>query len=286
MRGGRLAVGGSDRNADKSVRDSPDPGPDRRDTPLRTRRFLAAAYCALLVPWPGEARAQAGCERAAFPIVLDVGHSAQSPGAISARGNTEYAYNLTLAAAIERHLIGRGFSATARMVTGGPKGGLALRSARADAMGAGLFLSVHHDSVQPRYLETWLVEGRPQRYSDRFAGWSLFVSQASPRAGEGLAFARLLADRLLAYGLPFSRHHAEPIPGEGRPFLDPGRGIYRFDGLGVLKNARSPAVLLEAGIIVNRAEEAALASPGRQAQIAQAVGEAADAFCVWRSGAR
>lgn len=252
---------------------------------MRIRRLLPQA-CASLTSLLVSGSLALACDRAAFPIVLDVGHSAQSPGAISARGNTEYVYNLALSAAIERHLIGRGFSATTRMVTGGPKGGLALRAARADAMGAGLFLSVHHDSVQPRYLESWTVEGRPQRYSDRFNGWSLFVSQASPRAGESLIFARLLGERLLASGLPFTRHHAEPIPGERRPFLDPGRGIYRYDRLGVLKSAQSPAVLLEAGIIVNRAEEAALASPQRQAQVAQAVGEAADAFCAWRGGAR
>lgn len=224
-----------------------------------------------------------GCDRSTFRVVLDVGHSAQSPGAISARGDLEFNFNQRLSAAIEARLVASGFTATHRMVSSGPRGDLGSRSARADAMGANLFLSIHHDSVQSRYLETWTHQGRQRSYSDRFKGWSIFVSQANPRALENLAFAQLLADNLLDAGLPFTRHHAEPIPGERRVFLDSRRGIYRHDALGVLKNANAPALLLEAGIIVNRDEEAALDGADRQGRIAQAVAQATAAFCAGRT---
>jgi N-acetylmuramoyl-L-alanine amidase len=45
-------------------------------------------------------------------------------------------------------------------------------------------------------------------------------------------------------------------------------------------------VLFEAGIIVNRMEEAELERPERQAAIAQAVGEAVDLFCAEEGGRR
>lgn len=224
--------------------------------------------------------AAAACDRAAFRVVLDVGHSPEAPGARSARGIDEYRYNLALSAAIEARLRGQGFSGTARMLTEGGRETLGLRAAKANRLGAGLLLSIHHDSVQTAYLERWTVAGTEQRYSDRFRGWSLFVSQGGGRPRESAAFARLLADRLLASGLPFSRHHAEPIRGENRRFLDAQRGIYRYDALAVLAAAEVPAVLLEAGLIVNRDEEVALSDPRRQAQIAAAVTEAVEAFCT------
>jgi N-acetylmuramoyl-L-alanine amidase len=61
--------------------------------------------------------------------------------------------------------------------------------------------------------------------------------------------------------------------------LDPARGVYRFDGLVVLKATKAPAVLLEAGIIVNREEELVLASSERQEEIGAAALAAVTRFC-------
>lgn len=221
----------------------------------------------------------AGCDKPTFRIVLDVGHSTAAPGAISARGATEYGFNLRLAGVIERHLVERGYGSVVRMVTAGDAATLVQRSQRANSLGENLFLSVHHDSVQPRYFEHWTYEGKERLYSDRFKGWSLFVSYANPHLSESIRFATLLADRLLAHGLPFSTHHAEPISGERKGFVDASRGIYRYDGLVVLKATNAPAVLMESGVIVNRAEEMALSSPERQDAIAEAVTGAVDAYC-------
>jgi N-acetylmuramoyl-L-alanine amidase len=44
------------------------------------------------------------CARADFRVVLDVGHTAESPGAKSARGVDEYAFNLRLAKVIDQAL--------------------------------------------------------------------------------------------------------------------------------------------------------------------------------------
>ena len=37
------------------------------------------------------------CKRASFKVLIDVGHTPDDPGAISAHGNPEYGYNLSLA---------------------------------------------------------------------------------------------------------------------------------------------------------------------------------------------
>jgi N-acetylmuramoyl-L-alanine amidase len=48
----------------------------------------------------------------------------------------------------------------------------------------------------------------------------------------------------------------------------------------VLKFSASPAVLLEAGIIVNRTEERVMASPERQRHVSAAVLAALNEFCT------
>jgi N-acetylmuramoyl-L-alanine amidase len=65
-----------------------------------------------------------------------------------------------------------------------------------------------------------------------------------------------------------------------RQLVDKEAGVYRFDRLAVLIGTRMPAVLLEAGSIINRDEELVMESPERQAQIAAAVTEAVEKFCA------
>jgi N-acetylmuramoyl-L-alanine amidase len=55
--------------------------------------------------------------------------------------------------------------------------------------------------------------------------------------------------------------------------------VYRYEDLVVLRNTRAPAVLLEAGVIVNRDEEALLSSASYQALVSEAVAAAILAFC-------
>src|SRR5262249_22890382 len=52
------------------------------------------------------------CDRGAFRVVVDVGHTAKVPGAISARGFNEYDFNLRLAALIQHKLRDVGFTKT------------------------------------------------------------------------------------------------------------------------------------------------------------------------------
>ena len=101
-----------------------------------------------------------------------------------------------------------------------------------------------------------------------------------------MRLAQLLADQLIAKGLHFTKVH-EPTNRVGArvPFLDPMRGIYRRDNLIVLSKTAMPAVLVEAGVIVNRTEESVVSAPAYQGIIAAAIEGAVRAFCNPRGSA-
>jgi N-acetylmuramoyl-L-alanine amidase len=249
------------------------------------------------IPWPGamafclaglmaawlllatSAETRAGCDPARFPLLVDAGHGPKRSGAESARGVPEHAFNTRLAARVVAALQAAGFCRAALLDPDGLDLPPAARAARANARGARLLVSIHHDSAQPQYLSAWIVEGKTRRYCDRFAGYSLFYSGKSAQAEESLRLARLIGRELRQAGLSFTRHHAEAIPGENRPLVDEAVGVSRYDGLAVLYGARMPAVLVEAGVIVNREEEAALSRPERIETTARAIAQGVVSFC-------
>ncbi len=77
-------------------------------------------------------------------------------------------------------------------------------------------------------------------------------------------------------GFSPSLYHADPIPGERKPFADKLNGVHYYDNLIVLKTARTPAVLLEAGVILNRNEELEMQKESVRQRIAAAVAAGLD----------
>jgi N-acetylmuramoyl-L-alanine amidase len=226
----------------------------------------------------------ATCDRAAFRVIVDVGHTAEAPGAKSARGLYEYEFNLRLATLIERQLIDAGFGKTVLLVTDGPAmRGLARRVARANSSSADLFLSIHHDSVPDSLLEKWEYNGEEHHFSDRFNGHSIFVSYDNRDRNGSLLFGKLLGNALKSRGLQYTPHYTERIMGNRRRQLVDGEaGVYRYDKLIVLKETHMPAVLLEAGSIINRDEELLLGTPEHQSLISAAATDAIEKFCKAR----
>ena len=238
----------------------------------------------MMLPWIAAALLAttahaAACEPARFRVALDVGHSRVSPGSTSAGGTPEFEYNLQLARQVSASLTSAGFTAQTLIGAAGTAIGLLDRTVLAQQAGAQLFLSLHHDSVQPQYLQTWDVQGVAQRYSGRFSGHSVFVSAFNVQAAASQRFGALLGEALRRQGMTPSLHHAEPIPGESRPLLDARLGLFRFDGLAVLRTAAMPAVLLEAAIIVNPADEQRVRSGEVSRQVGAAVAAAVRQFC-------
>lgn len=224
------------------------------------------------------------CDRSKFPIILDVGHTAEAPGAKSARNIAEFDFNLRLAQRIEEKLKSEGFAETSLLVTEGKaKPSLLKRVAAANRSNAKLLLSIHHDSVPDSFLEEWDFEGIKSHFSDRFTGYSLFVSRKNSLFQTSLKFGKLLGKQMKAQGLEYARQYTKAFMGRyRRKLLDKDVGVYRYDHLVVLERTRIPAVLLEAGSIINRDEELAMNSPERQDMIVAAVAAAMKQFCELR----
>ena len=113
------------------------------------------------------------CDRATFAIAIDPGHTRAEPGATSARGVSERAFN----EALRRAGFGRTF---ATHPDDAPSLALVERTRIAAERGARLFVSIHHDSVQPQHLQTWLHRGSARHQTPSIRGHSLFVSGRLP----------------------------------------------------------------------------------------------------------
>lgn len=204
----------------------------------------------------------------AASIAVDIGHYQARPGAISARGIPEFTYNAQLARELTAALRAAGH--VVRVI--GEAGNETSLGARApQARGMDLFISVHHDSMQARFLSTWTYEGVQQRYSDRVSGYSLFVSRNNRHLDTSLRCASAIGQALREGGYTPSRYHADPVLGENRPFADEPNGVHYFDNLAVLRTAPLPALLFEAGVIINRDEELRMREPAVRAGIVAAI---------------
>lgn len=193
-------------------------------------------------------------------VALDIGHYRLKPGAMSARGVPELAFNSATARSIET-VLERAGANIILVNADGSVTSLSERPALAEKEKADVFISVHHDSVNDKYLRKWVHEGVERDYADNFSGYSVFTSSLNARAEKSKELALRVGSALYDSGLRPTLHHAEPIQGENRPLLDERTGVYEFTDLVVLKSAKIPAILLECGVIIHREEETVVQKP-------------------------
>ncbi|GAC1439214.1 MAG: hypothetical protein NVSMB58_35740 [Terriglobales bacterium] len=148
-----------------------------------------------------ESKAEGICDASHFKVAIDVGHTPEAHRALSARGVPEYTFNYALGMEILGTLAGAGYPTVLTTVHGRGLNQLLKRTSQARAQNALLFLSIHHDDVQPIYKAKWRYNGKLQSYSDRFSGYSLFVSSKNADYSGSLAFARLLGRQLTSGGM-------------------------------------------------------------------------------------
>jgi len=210
-----------------------------------------------------------------YVVAIDVGHTRASPGAISVTGRPEYEFNLRIAKKLEEKLKEGNASSSLTIepfiISSDKPMALPTRTKIAALHHADLFVSIHHDSAQDQYLEEREVNGQEQRFSDKFSGYSIFVSRKNPHYDESLALAKQIGKAMQRATFKFARHHHENVAGENRPYADEASGVYAFDDLVVLKTASMPAVLVECGVILNPTEEKDLLTEARQAAIVAAI---------------
>jgi N-acetylmuramoyl-L-alanine amidase len=227
---------------------------------------------------PAEARAQP-CADGRLRVAVDIGHSKAHPGARSATGKAEHDFNGRFAE--ELVALSEGWPDLELFLLTGAKLSLAERPEQAAQRGAGLLLSIHHDSVSPKYIQHWEHDGRRLAYSDAFKGYSLFVWEDGAHGGASIAAATLVGKSLRQAGFSPTMHHAEPIAGESRKLVDRDLGVYAAP-FAVLRLATIPAVLFEVGVIVNREEERALEDAKVRGRMQLQLLGALRAFCAPR----
>ncbi|MGI9422583.1 MAG: N-acetylmuramoyl-L-alanine amidase family protein [Hyphomicrobiaceae bacterium] len=226
----------------------------------------------------GGARAEP-CQARPLRVAIDTGHSLRDPGAISASGRTEFSFNRRFV----KELLARAKSDRRLLLLpvnpSGGRIGLRQRVAEAKALDAAAMISIHHDSVNEKYvLPAPKSQKSPGVVSYAFRGFSMFVSRDNGDFELSVRLATEIGQRFKAAGFLQSLHHAEPIRGENRELLRWDLGLYDAP-FAVVKAAQMPSVLLEMGVIVHPQEEAELDRPEVRARMARAILEALAAWC-------
>jgi N-acetylmuramoyl-L-alanine amidase len=217
-----------------------------------------------------------------FRVAIDIGHSASSPGAISARGAPEYNFNRRVAGLLLTKLRqDPNFRSSFIINEGGDRISLSSRPAMAESRGADLFLSIHHDSVYPEQLSQWVYQGKLLDVCDEIAGYSVFYSQLNGSPANSRRLADCLGTEMRRGGFAPNLNHA----GRGnRVLVDRNKGVYTFNGLVVLKSADIPAALVECGVIKNSLEEVKLCDPRQQQRLVEALYKAIARYAGMESG--
>ena len=228
------------------------------------------------VPPAATAPQPAVCNPADFRIAIDVGHTETNYGAVSAHGVAEYEFNLRLAQELVQELWARKFR-RAEIVTQ-VDSDLAKRARDLSSRRPNIMLSLHHDSVQDRYLTTGMLDGQMRTYTNGFHGYSIFISRENAYLDDSERFAKLLGTEMRAQGnvlTPTDHHEVQ----ENRQPFDKPIGVYFYDGLAVLRQTTAPAVLLESAVIADVSDEQKANDKAFRAHIVNAIVTAVSKFC-------
>ncbi len=221
-----------------------------------------------------------GAGRSVERVVVDAGHGGNDPGAQGPTGVKEKEVTLAIAHRLAPILAKQGIQVTLtrdddRYVT------LEERTARANAFGADLFISIHCNAAEnktKRGVETYVLDTTTSDMAGRVAARENATSQAASNE-----VAQLLASMRLADQSTRSTRFAELLQRAGVASLGTRYGEVQDGGVHraafyVLVGARMPAVLFETSYISNAVEEARLGSADYQQRLADAIANAVKAY--------
>lgn len=221
-----------------------------------------------------------GKGRSVARVVLDPGHGGNDPGATGPTGLKEKDVTLAIAHKVAPVLARNGVEITLtrdddRYVT------LEERTARANAFGADLFVSIHCNAAENKArkgVETYVLDTTASETAGKVA-----ARENGASAGASNEVAQLLASMRLADQATRSTRLAELLQRSGIASLGgqyegvTDGGVHRA-GFYVLVGARMPAVLFETSYISNGIEEQRLGSADYQQRLADAIANAIKAY--------
>jgi N-acetylmuramoyl-L-alanine amidase len=221
-----------------------------------------------------------GAGRAVDRVAIDAGHGGNDPGAQGPGGLKEKDVTLAVAHKLAPILARLGVEVALtrdddRYVT------LEERTARANAFGADLFISIHCNAAENktrRGVETYVLDTTTSDMAGRVAARENATSQAASNE-----VAQLLASMRLADQATRSTRFAELLQRAGVASLGTRYGEILDGGVHraafyVLVGARMPAVLFETSYISNSVEEERLGSADYQQRLADAIANAVKAY--------
>jgi len=241
---------------------------------MQTEKAALALLMAIASASGVSASEAAACMPANFRMAIDVGHTRQRYGALSVHGKPEFEFNRNLAEELLAKLREKGFTGTEAVIQSDSD--LERRARDLSSRRPDLMLSLHHDSVEDKYLKTGLLDGQMRTYTEGFHGYSIFVSRDNAYLEDSETFASLLGSELRAQGLTPTYHHEVQ---EHRQVFDRPAGVFFYDALVVLHWTRAPAVLLESAVITDREDEQQAESPAYRGYITDAIIAAVLRFC-------
>jgi N-acetylmuramoyl-L-alanine amidase len=212
-------------------------------------------------------------------VVIDPGHGGTDPGASGPTGLKEKDVTLAIAHRVAPVLARSGMEVTLtrdedRYVT------LEERTARANAFGADVFVSIHCNAAENRArkgVETYVLDTTQNEMAGKVAARENAASSAASNE-----VAQLLASMRLADQATRSTRLAELLQRAGVASLSQypevvDGGVHRA-GFYVLVGARMPAVLFETSYISNMMEEQRLGTDEYQQRLADAIANAIKAY--------
>jgi len=213
-------------------------------------------------------------------VAIDAGHGGNDPGARGPTGVQEKDVTLSVAHKLAPILARSGVQVTLtrdddRYVT------LEERTARANAFGADLFISIHSNPAErtaKRGVETYVLDTTTSDMAGRVAARENATSQQASNE-----VAQLLASMRLADQATRSTRLAEllqrsAVVSLGAQYSDITDGGLHRAAFYVLVGARMPAVLFETSYISNPIEESRLASADYQQRLADGIANAVKAY--------
>ncbi len=213
-------------------------------------------------------------------VALDAGHGGSDPGAIGPSGVREKDVTLAIAQLAAKALARDGVAAvltrdTDRYVS------LEERTARANAAGADLFISIHCNAAErptKRGVETYVLDTTKDETASRVAARENATTQAATRE-----IGSILASMKIADEATHSQRFADLLEHSAVTSLklryaDTIDGGVKNAGFYVLVGARMPAVLFETSYISNPLEEQLLSSDEYKARLSDGIVNAVKAY--------